>query len=91
MLSPDELSLWENIKKTVKPLLKKQSREPVPFPKRLRVHGLPDRILMSTLDLHGLTVEDAYQTFRRFLMIHCRENTKNITIITGKGSKEKEG
>lgn len=91
MLSSDELSLWENIKKTLKPLLNRQACEPVSFPKRLRVHGAPERILMTTLDLHGLTIQEAYQTLRRFLMIHCRENTKNITIITGKGSKEKEG
>ncbi|MBQ7412704.1 MAG: Smr/MutS family protein [Alphaproteobacteria bacterium] len=91
MLSSDELSLWENIKKTLKPLLNRQVREPVSFPKRLRVNGVPERVLMTTLDLHGLTVQEAYQTLRRFLMIHCRENTKNVTIITGKGSKEKEG
>ena len=46
---------------------------------------------MKQLDLHGLTVEDAYQTLRRFFMVHLRENSKVITIITGKGSPEKEG
>ena len=44
-----------------------------------------------SLDLHGLTIEEAYQTLRRFLTVHVRENSKVITIITGKGSPGKEG
>ena len=91
MFSENDLSLWEAIKKTIKPLNKNKAVEPVPFPKRLRVHAAPERILMNTLDLHGLTVEDAYQTLCRFLTIHVRENSKTIVIITGKGTKDREG
>ena len=61
------------------------------MPKRLRVHPVPERTLMMTLDLHGLTVEEAYQILRRFLMVHLKEGSKKITIITGKGSPQKEG
>lgn len=91
MFSKDDLSLWESIKQTLKPLSCHQTSEPSSFPKRLHVHAVPERVLMTTLDLHGLTVEDAYQTLRRFVLVHEKANTKLITVITGKGSKAKEG
>ena len=91
MLSETDLSLWETIKKTIKPLSKNKAVEPMPFPKRLRVHAAPARTLMHTLDLHGLTVEEAYQMLCRFITVHMRENSKTIVVITGKGTKEKEG
>ncbi len=91
MLSSDDLSLWEAIKKTLSPLTKNKAREPVSMPPKLRVRRAPERELLYTLDLHGLTVEEAYQALRRFIMIHIRQNTKIITIITGKGSPQKEG
>ena len=46
---------------------------------------------MMTLDLHGLTVEEAYQTLCRFITVHIKEGSKKITVITGKGSPKKEG
>ena len=91
MFSETDISLWESIKRTLRPISKNKAQEPHPMPKRLKVHPVPERQLMMTLDLHGLTVEDAYQTLRRFLMVHQRENSKKITIITGKGSPAKEG
>ena len=91
MFSEIDISLWESIKQTLRPLVGNREKEPHPFPKRLRVHAPAERELMMTLDLHGLTVEEAYQTLRRFIMLHVRENTKAITVITGKGSPKKEG
>ena len=91
MLSDQDLILWENLKKTLKPLLKKTASEPTPFPKRLHVYAPPPRELLYTLDLHGLTVEDAYRVLRKFLTLHMRNQSKLITIITGKGSPAKEG
>lgn len=91
MFSETDISLWESIKRTLRPLSNNRAAEPHPLPKRLKVHAVPERILKMTLDLHGLTVEEAYQTLRRFLMVHQRENSKVITIITGKGSPAKEG
>ena len=90
MLESD-LKLWEIVKKTLKPLRGRQAVEPMSFPKRLRVHPAPERTLLSVLDLHGLTVDDAYQTLRRFLTLHIQNKSKYITVITGKGSREKEG
>lgn len=91
MFSKTDLSLWESIKKTLTPLARQQAVQPISFPKRLKVRRAPERELMSVLDLHGLTVEEAYQTLRRFIMVHHRENTKLITVITGKGSPNHEG
>lgn len=91
MFSSTDLSLWENIKRTLRPLKKNRATAPVPFPKRLKVHAAPARELMSVLDLHGLTVEEAYHTVCHFITLHVRENTKYITLITGKGTKDKEG
>ena len=91
MLSESDISLWESIKKNLKPLISGRVREPRPFPKKLKVHAVPERKLMMTLDLHGLTVEEAYQTLKRFVSVHEREKSRLITIITGKGSVQKEG
>lgn len=91
MFEKNDITLWENVKKTLKPLTQKKASEPVPFPKRLRVHAAPKRELLFTLDLHGLTVEEAYQVLRQFITLHVQENSKTITVITGKGNKTKEG
>lgn len=91
MISDEDMTLWESIKRTLKPLFKNRSQEPIPFPKRLRVHAAPPRELLSVLDLHGMTIDLAYQTLRQFLTLHARAKSKMITIITGKGSKTKEG
>ena len=91
MFSKDDLSVWESLKKTLKPMLNHRENQAVSFPKRLRVRPCPQAELMSVLDLHGLTVETAYQTLRQFITLHVRQNSKIITVITGKGSKEKEG
>ena len=91
MFSAAHISLWESIKRTLRPISKNRTQEPHPMPKRLKVHAVAERTLMMTLDLHGLTVEEAYQTLCRFFTLHEREGSKKITIITGKGSPAKEG
>jgi len=91
MLSQSDISLWESIKKTLKPLVSGRVKEPRPFPKKLRVHAVPERVLMVTLDLHGMTVEEAYQTLKQFIAVHVREGSHLITVVTGKGSPQKEG
>ena len=91
MISKEDMTLWESIKKTLKPLFKNRGQEPTPFPRRLHVHAAPQRELLSVLDLHGLTIEQAYQALRQFIVLHARAQSKIITIITGKGTKNKEG
>ena len=43
----------------------------------------------STIDLHGLTVDEAYITLKQFLQNSYLNHQKYLTIITGKGTKEK--
>lgn len=81
-----DLELWENIKKTVKPLAKKQVVQ----------HLIKHRIIIKEdirpycLDLHGYTIQEAYDKLKDFIIYHSNEKTKYITIITGKGSLNKE-
>ena len=91
MFSQDDLSVWESLKNTLKPIFCHRENQAVSFPKRLRVRPCPQTELLNVLDLHGLTVEMAYQTLKQFINLHIQQNSKMITIITGKGSKEKEG
>ena len=91
MLSETDISLWESIKKTLKPLVSGRVKEPRSLPKKLKVHAVPERTLITTLDLHGMTVEDAYQTLKRFISVHERAESRVITVVTGKGSAQKEG
>ena len=39
----------------------------------------------ATLDLHGFTLEEAFHSFKSFLLKHSQLHTKKIRIITGKG------
>lgn len=80
----DDLKAWLAVIKTVQPLLS-AGKEPREFPSRLKVYAAPSRFLQNILDLHGLTVQEAYDTVRRFIVLHQKEGTKIISIITGKG------
>lgn len=44
----------------------------------------------ATIDLHGLTKDEAYIRLRRFVDECCRMNLKKILIIHGKGNHSKE-
>ena len=83
----NDLELWETIKKSVKPLVKHQVVKQLP--KRYIIvkqkYGFP-----YTIDLHGYTVHDAYLKLLDFIIYHFHEKTKYITVITGKGTPEKE-
>ncbi len=82
----NDLSFWEELKKTITPL--KRAKVSGFF-----VHTLPTRLsvrrssaeLLYTLDLHGFTVEEAYQIFTRFLNTHVARHSKSVKVITGKG------
>lgn len=41
------------------------------------------------LDLHGLTVAQAHQTFIQYIKQAVSQNKKTIIVVTGKGSKER--
>lgn len=83
-VSDETFKEWFELIKTVKPLSKAEKQQS-DVPPRLRVYGAPMRLLQNTLDLHGLTVQEAYNTVRRFFCLHHQAQTKIISIITGKG------
>lgn len=79
--------LWEKIKKETKPLVKKQ------VVKQLEYNNIPIKFeppLLYELDLHGYTIQEAYIVLLSFIEKHIKNKTKYITIITGKGSLNKE-
>jgi hypothetical protein len=39
------------------------------------------------LDLHGLTINEAWVRFKEFVTQHYENNTKTITVITGKSGQ----
>ena len=83
----NDLDLWENIKKSVKPLVKHQ------VAKQLIYKNIPIRcgtIVPYNLDLHGYTIQEAYIKLKSFILYHSENKTKYIIVITGKGTPEKE-
>ena len=78
--------LWEEVKKTVKPVKRGAKRD---LPKRLCViRGVP-KAPKTILDLHGLTVQEAFETSQKFISRARRSGLKEITIITGRGTTGK--
>ena len=78
--------LWEEVKKTVKPVKRKVMRD---LPKRLRVVRSAPKTPKTILDLHGLTVQEAFETSQKFIARARRAGLKEITIITGRGTTGK--
>ena len=78
--------IWESLKKSVKPLAKKQVVQ----------HLIKHKFIIKNdtrpycLDLHGYTIQEAYNKLKDFIVYHKDNKTKYITIITGKGSLDKE-
>ncbi len=84
-----DLSLWEDLKKTITPLTHKgvQLLFHKELPPRLRVHRIPSGTISYTLNLHGLSVAESYEAVKRFIVRHQNLGSKKVTIITGKGLK----
>lgn len=45
----------------------------------------------SIIDLHGLTKDQAYDRLKNFLILSSSNNTKEVTVITGKGQLNSPG
>ena len=75
--------LWEEVKKTVKPVKRKVKRD---TPKRLRVVRNTPKSPQTILDLHGQTVQQAFESTNKFIQKAHRTGLKEITIITGRGT-----
>ncbi len=82
---PDE-QLWQQLKEKVKPVQRKVKKD---IPKRLRVVRKKELITSSILDLHGLTVQDAFEKTGTFIQRTHHIGLKEITIITGRGTTGK--
>lgn len=113
-LTPEELRLWRNQLKDVKPL-SKVKKVPEEDEKELASSPLrppkasPLKKLKSTdvlqpfqrrevrqvqieaqLDLHGLSLEKAYDVLEQFLRKAQEKHFKTVLVITGKGSLSEE-
>ena len=80
-------NLWDKIKQTVQPF-HSDRREGV-LPPRLRVHRAPLKPVSYCLDLHQMTVEEAFHKTAQFIEKHYKIGSKRIQIITGKGHEGK--
>ena len=78
--------LWEEVKKTVKPVKRRVKRD---LPKRLRVVHCAQKRPQTILDLHGLTVQKAFDSTNAFVKSAHRAGLKEIIIITGRGTTGK--
>lgn len=78
-----DLKLWDDLKETI---LNKKNCPPKDIPKRLQVVRPEVKELPYMLDLHGQTVQDAFDKTLLFLAQHHRAGHREVLIITGKGT-----
>ncbi len=84
-MSEQDKSLWSQFVQSVTPLRACNDTEKPSIPRMLRAHSIPERTLLSDLDLHGYTVEEAYQCLKLFVATHVHAHSLRIRVITGKG------
>lgn len=77
----DDIDVWNQLILTVTPLKKIRVKTEV----HKQYFRKVVRSVSYVLDLHGYTVQEAYNTAIDFIIRHHRINTNHITIITGKG------
>ena len=83
MLSSEDMLVWNELKKTVFRGdfgIRKED-----LPPRLKVRCSEEKMLPFCLDLHRMTLEEAYQQTLIFLRKHYQLRTKKVEVITGKG------
>ena len=83
MKQAEDNVLWDQLKKSGQPLNVGMIRNELP--PKLKVHRAPLKPVVYCLDLHQLTVQEAYQKTVQFIEKHYKIGTKKIQIITGKG------
>ena len=87
MKQAEDNVLWDQLKKSVQPLNVGMIGDELP--PKLKVHRAPLKPVVYCLDLHQLTVADAYQKTVQFIEKHYKIGSKKIQIITGKGQEGK--
>lgn len=90
-LSDEDIAdIWKSVIENVKPLHvdnKYTYIKPVNKTKlKKEIEYIP-----YELDLHGYSVQEAYENILDFIKKHYENKSKYITIITGKGTDKKEG
>ena len=90
MLSEEDKLVWNEYVKKVKPLKRRKDSKISSF------FSLPHLFLRkqhadlpNTLDLHQMTLDEAFNVFVKFLNIHFNQKTKKITVITGRGKDDR--
>ena len=83
----NDIDIWNQLISTVIPL--KQTRVKTEVHKQYFKKVIYE--ISYVLDLHGYTVQEAYDKLIDFLTRHYTKHTKYITVITGKGNISKEG
>ena len=84
MKTTKDMHLWDEVTKTVTPIEKARARRPF---EKLFFFLKPKTQLSPKLDLHGKTVQAAFDDFGDFIAAHKKLGTKRICIVTGKGIK----
>ena len=89
MLNKEDKALWDAYTKTVTPLGKVSKLKIIGHKISFAFRRKAKTFVPNILDLHGFTLEEAYNLFVRFLNYHIHEKTKKIIVITGKGKDGK--
>ena len=81
-ISETDASLWAQLTKDVKPL---STTKPIPPPQqKIPKNIVPNYIFEPNLDLHGYTVQDAFNQVDQQLYQAQQIGQDKVTIITGK-------
>lgn len=82
-MKAEDIELWKEVTASVRPLGSTAPRDPMPSaPMHLRVW--PFNPAPTSLDLHGLTLAQAFDTTKRFIYHTRQAGLKNVMIITGR-------
>ncbi len=79
---------WEDISRNIKPLtIKKRVYSSSIGAKNIKaVNKNRLSYVRNSIDLHGLTEDEAYRVVKDFLEYHYTNGAKKVSIITGKGN-----
>lgn len=81
-----DIDVWEDFKSGVNP---DKNVHTLDIPKRLSVSYKPTPKNPYQIDLHGLTVQQAFDKVKKTLSAHYKKGSRRILIITGKGTTGK--
>lgn len=90
-LSDEDIAdIWKSVIENVKPL---HVDNKYTYIKPVNKTKLKKEIeyISYELDLHGYSVQEAYENILDFIKKHYENKSKYITIVTGKGTDKKEG